>query len=492
MTQSGQGEEPSARQAHEGIVLPSDGGEPLPRARPADPPAPRRVGPSRLGAARRPGLGRAVGPRAAAEPGPGPGRPGAGPRRPAPSPGGPGDRPVGRPAARLACLARAGARHRHPAPCRPGRSPGPLPGGRAGPGVRRTGRRPGVRIAAVVRAARPARPGARAPAVRAPAPGVSSRTRRRRPSRTRRTSPRSRRPPTLGATQYLPPVGIPADEGATQYIPPWPRERCLRRDPPSRTPSRRSTSAGHRSTRAVHGRLPAPPRRAPPRRRGHAVHRARARRPRPGPYGAAPGSDEGRRPPAEFDSLSRSAPGADGPASATQQLPTFDEPQHPRPGDQPAYARRAGRRRWQATRARRRGRPGWRGERTSSRLPLLAAVGVGIAVVGVGAGAMMAGGGGEEDEGGNQTVSATAPVSSPRRPPPRRPSTRSGSRPSNWTSCWPRRHRPDHGDQRRRRREVLRQPAQGGQDLREAAKQHTGWSPASPSCPWTSCRSTPS
>ncbi|MZG18550.1 hypothetical protein GTY44_34570, partial [Streptomyces sp. SID5914] len=29
MTQSGQGEEPSPRQAREGIVLPSDGGEPL-------------------------------------------------------------------------------------------------------------------------------------------------------------------------------------------------------------------------------------------------------------------------------------------------------------------------------------------------------------------------------------------------------------------------------------------------------------------------------
>ncbi|NEC52090.1 hypothetical protein G3I18_26540, partial [Actinospica acidiphila] len=29
MTQSGQGEEPSARPAREGIVLPSDGGEPL-------------------------------------------------------------------------------------------------------------------------------------------------------------------------------------------------------------------------------------------------------------------------------------------------------------------------------------------------------------------------------------------------------------------------------------------------------------------------------
>ena len=38
MTQSGQGEEPSARTAREGIVLPSDGGAPL---HPSDlPPAP--------------------------------------------------------------------------------------------------------------------------------------------------------------------------------------------------------------------------------------------------------------------------------------------------------------------------------------------------------------------------------------------------------------------------------------------------------------------
>ncbi|PAM97360.1 hypothetical protein CJI59_34950, partial [Streptomyces sp. Alain-F2R5] len=54
---------------------------------------------------------------------------------------------------------------------------------------------------------------------------------------------------------------------------------------------------------------------------------------------------------------------------------------------------------------------GGRGGRTGSRVPLLAAVGVGIAVVGIGAGAMMANGGKEEDKGDNQPVSATAPVS---------------------------------------------------------------------------------
>ncbi|MER6709132.1 hypothetical protein ABT328_33570, partial [Streptomyces fumanus] len=49
------------------------------------------------------------------------------------------------------------------------------------------------------------------------------------------------------------------------------------------------------------------------------------------------------------------------------------------------------------------------GGRTGSRIPLLAAVGIGIVVVGVGAGALMAGGG-EEEDGGNRTVSATAPA----------------------------------------------------------------------------------
>src|SRR5690606_41798091 len=59
------------------------------------------------------------------------------------------------------------------------------------------------------------------------------------------------------------------------------------------------------------------------------------------------------------------------------------------------------------------------GGRTGSRVPLLAAVGVGIAVLGVGAGALLGGGGDSDDKGGdNQPVSATAPSSAPPSPTP--------------------------------------------------------------------------
>jgi hypothetical protein len=53
-----------------------------------------------------------------------------------------------------------------------------------------------------------------------------------------------------------------------------------------------------------------------------------------------------------------------------------------------------------------------RGGRTGSRVPVIAAVGIGIAVLGVGAGALLAGGGGGgDDEGGdNKTVAASAPA----------------------------------------------------------------------------------
>ncbi|NEA86396.1 hypothetical protein G3I53_10160, partial [Streptomyces sp. SID14436] len=68
---------------------------------------------------------------------------------------------------------------------------------------------------------------------------------------------------------------------------------------------------------------------------------------------------------------------------------------------------------------RRASRSGGGGGRTGSRVPLLAAVGVGIAVLGVGAGALLGGGGDSDDKGGdNQPVSATAPSSAPPSPTP--------------------------------------------------------------------------
>ncbi|MFC5669800.1 hypothetical protein ACFP2V_06635, partial [Streptomyces incanus] len=52
---------------------------------------------------------------------------------------------------------------------------------------------------------------------------------------------------------------------------------------------------------------------------------------------------------------------------------------------------------------------GGRGGRTGSKVPLIAAVGVGLVVLGIGAGALLGGGG--DDDSKNQPVSATGPAS---------------------------------------------------------------------------------
>jgi hypothetical protein len=110
-----------------------------------------------------------------------------------------------------------------------------------------------------------------------------------------------------------------------------------------------------------------------------------------------PGGD--KQPPAEFDNLFRSEP-AESPAGATQQMPRIEQPtpQASYGAPQPSHTPPAG------------GRS--RGGRTGSRVPVIAAVGVGIAVLGVGAGALLAagGGGGDDDGGDNKTVAASAPA----------------------------------------------------------------------------------
>jgi hypothetical protein len=136
-------------------------------------------------------------------------------------------------------------------------------------------------------------------------------------------------------------------------------------------------------------------------------------------YGIRPGGPEDRQPPAEFDNLFRSAPGApsasEGPAS-TQQLPRFEAPAAhaphtphapyaaQAPGMPGAPGGRAATRRGAADDGN-----GGRGGRSGSRVPLIAAVGIGIVVLGVGAGALLGGGGsdsGKDDSSKN--VSATA------------------------------------------------------------------------------------
>ncbi|MFJ8147104.1 hypothetical protein ACIQ6R_18790 [Streptomyces sp. NPDC096048] len=436
MTQSGQGEEPSARQAHEGIVLPSDGGEPLlpgSAGGPADPQAGRPVP-----ASAPPGgqaWDRPWGPEQQQSPAQGqdwPTPPGAQPwGYPENDPS--AAQPSPQPSASHAWPAQSGPAQA-PGALPPQAGPGPLPPEGAqgpaygGPADGRTyGAQPsygqhghhGQAPAPQPQAYQPHAPHAPQSQASAPQPQTYQ---QHVPHAHQSHAPHPSAPPAPadeGATQYLPPVGIPADEGATQYIPPVAPGAL----PPERPaqPHAESTQflgrAPQYPAQPASGYQPAPAAPAPhPDAEATQFIAPVPGGPAPAPYGAAPGGDEGRQPPAEFDNLFRSAPGADGPASATQQLPAFDEPQHPRPGDQPTYAPQGPGGGGSGGGGRRRGHDGGggrggRGGRTGSRLPLLAAVGVGIAVVGVGAGAMMAGGGGEEDEGGNQTVSATAPVS---------------------------------------------------------------------------------
>ncbi|KQX83246.1 hypothetical protein [Streptomyces sp. Root1310] len=211
-----------------------------------------------------------------------------------------------------------------------------------------------------------------------------------------------------GATQYLPPVpAAPADEGATQYIPPVAPGAL-----PPEVPAESTQYLG-RTPHNAPGPMPAPGT-------------------QPGAYSDSeptqyippvPAQADGdRQPPAEFENLFRSGPATDSPAGSTQQLPRFSEPDTPGRGHggAPGYGAGPAARSPQAAytppgdpaaggRRGARDDGGGRGGRTGSRLPLFAAVGVALAVVGVGAGAMLAGGGGGEGDD-NQTVAASAPA----------------------------------------------------------------------------------
>ena len=199
-----------------------------------------------------------------------------------------------------------------------------------------------------------------------------------------------------GATQFLPPVTAAAmDEGATQYIPP-----VVPGALPPEVPAGPMPQASHPDAQPTQYIPPVPAQGAAP------------------GYGGRPGGPEDRQPPAEFDNLFRSDAGGEQPAGATQQMPRFQQPpraeqpgqpgyaQPQQPYAQPSYAQPSyappgdggGRRGAQ-------GDDGGRGGRRS-RVPLIAGVGVGIAILGVGAGALLSGGGGKSDD--NKTVAATS------------------------------------------------------------------------------------
>ncbi|MET7450632.1 hypothetical protein ABZT03_01820 [Streptomyces sp. NPDC005574] len=212
-------------------------------------------------------------------------------------------------------------------------------------------------------------------------------------------------PAPEGATQFLPPV--PADEGATQYIPPV-APGALPPEIPAESAAESTHYLGRAQSGPGPGAGPLPPAAHPDAQATQFIP------PVPGQNAAPPfGGEQDRQPPAEFDNLFRSGPGGDGPAGATQQLPRFAQPEPQRPAPaayspQPAYAppgQGGGHRGYDD------GDDGGRGGRSGSRLPLIAAVGIGIAVLGIGAGALLSGGGGDGgSDDKDKTVSATAPA----------------------------------------------------------------------------------
>ncbi|MFH8771849.1 hypothetical protein [Streptomyces sp. NPDC017958] len=408
MTQSGQGEEPSARPAHEGIVLPSDGGEPLlPGMASAPAPAPAApTGGQAWGGTWGPGAQQAPQPDqgwppAAAQQwgtpdqqpagnGPGPLPPeGA----PAPSYGGQAYGSAGQAQAYGGDQQQYGAGQQHQY------GGGQQPQGDAG-------RSPAYGAPDPYRQQYPASPAPSAPlppadayaAHGAAAQGATL------PPAVPEAYPAASLPPTAdGATQYIPPVtggaapmpGLAAapasvDEGATQYLPPVPAapvdEGATQYIPPVAPGALPPESAGE-ETRFL-GRVPQPA----------APSDADATQYIPPFTGQAPGGD--RQPPAEFDNLFRGGPGGgESPAGSTQQMPRIQPNGYPGPA-QPSYIQPIDMDEDDG---------GRRGGRTGSRVPLIAAVGVGIIIVGFGVGAMFSGGGGDEGND-KKTVAAASPA----------------------------------------------------------------------------------
>ncbi|WP_346767930.1 hypothetical protein [Streptomyces sp. 196(2019)] len=158
------------------------------------------------------------------------------------------------------------------------------------------------------------------------------------------------------------------------------------------------------------------------------------------PYGVRPGAPEERQPPSEFDNLFR----AEAPADATRQLPPqrYDQPPHQGyqgASQQPRHGHPGGRLPPQDPQGYQSGLQGFRGDdgaaepppyddggapprRRGAHVPLIAAVVVGCAVIGLGAGALLSGGGDDDKaKGTTQTVaSQSSPPATPttEAPPP--------------------------------------------------------------------------
>ncbi|MHC5702526.1 hypothetical protein OTC26_013910 [Streptomyces tirandamycinicus] len=218
-------------------------------------------------------------------------------------------------------------------------------------------------------------------------------------------------PPGSGdATQFIAPVP-PGSGDATQYIAPArPGPGAL----PPESPAGAAPFPGAGPAGAVPG-VPAGDGEAtqylPPVADPNASRQQTPAPPPGAPYGIRPGAPGDRQPPAEFDNLFRSDAGAGGGAEATQHLPPVREPGYGAQSPHTSHASHAS----QGRRAARRSaesRPSPRNSsRDSARLPLIAAVVVGCAVLGLGASALMFGGGGDDPQSANTGVAAaTSPA----------------------------------------------------------------------------------
>ncbi|MGY6020440.1 hypothetical protein [Streptomyces spinosirectus] len=393
MTQSGQGEEPSQREAREGIVLPSDGSEPL---LPGMLGAPAPAGPyNGRHSGSQDATGSYGGPQAGAPTGGqswgtpwGPGEQ----QSPAPAPG----EGWGAPQTQS-----WSAPEQHEPRADRWSAPAPGPSAALPPESPSYGT-PGAALP-------PPRQGGRHSAPPPPAEGYAAQDHGAASAPLPHAGPGAYGSPSgayggplppaadEGATQFIPPVAAPADEGATQYIPPVGPGALPPEVGGAPSASEATQFLGHAQQP---GAGPMPPASGPD---AEATQYIAPVTDQPGgaPYGMAHGED--RQPPAEFDNLFRSGPGGESPAAATQQMPRFQQPQQPQQSgygrpQQPAYAPPGDEGR---------GRRG--GGRGGSRIPLIAAVGIGIVVLGVGAGALLGGGGGGSKDK-NQPVSATAPA----------------------------------------------------------------------------------
>ncbi|MEU1008971.1 hypothetical protein [Streptomyces sp. NPDC005890] len=394
MTQSGQGEEPSARPAREGIVLPSDGGEPLLPGMTATPAPATPAGGQAWGGSWGPGQQT---PQQGQDQGQGQGW------VPAPQWGGQEQPP---PAANPGPLPPEGA----PAPAYGGQAP--AYGGQEGPyGGYGAAQQPGFGAPDAYQQHQQQAPqhqqpypGAQpAPAAPLPPayPGAGAPLPPTADGATQYIPPVPAGPADEGATQYLPPVQAAPADGATQFLPPVPAgpggEAATQYIPPVAAGALPPESGGE-ETRYL-GQVP---RQAAP-----APSDAEATQYIP-PYAAQtqtqpPVQGADRQPPAEFDNLFRGGPGGDGPAGSTQQLPRVQQPDaYPGPA-QASY--RPAQSSYDAGPDDDGGRRGGR-----SRVPLLAAIGVGIVVLGVGAGALLSGGGDKDKGGADKTVAAASPA----------------------------------------------------------------------------------